>query len=44
MEEGLQKSLLLLIFSISESDPNVHSMMHQLFKTRDELLGQRETF
>jgi len=31
-------------FSISESDSNVHSMMHQLFKTNDELLEHRETF
>jgi hypothetical protein len=44
MVEGMQKSLLLLIFSISESDSNVHSMMHQLFKTNDELLEHRETF
>jgi len=44
MEEGMQKSLLLLIFSISESDSNVHSMMHQLFKSHDELLEHTETF
>jgi hypothetical protein len=44
MVEGMQKNLLLLIFSISESDSYVHSMMHQLFRTHDELLEHRETF
>jgi hypothetical protein len=44
MEEGMQNSLLLLTFSNSESDSNVHSMMRQLFKTHDELLEHRETF
>lgn len=32
------------LFSISESDSNIHSMMHQLFKTHDKLLEHRETF
>jgi hypothetical protein len=31
-------------FSISESDSNVHSMMHQLFKTHDVFLEHRRTF
>jgi len=44
MEEGTQKSLLLLTFSSSESDSNVHFMMHQLFKTHDELLEHMDTF
>jgi len=44
MEEGTQKSLLLLTFSSSESDSNVHFMMRQLFKTHDELLEHMDTF
>jgi len=44
MEKEMQKSLLLLTFSITESDPNVPSIMHQLFKTHDELLEHIETF
>lgn len=44
MEKGMQKSLLLLTFSITESDSNVPSIMHQLFRTHDKLLGHTETF
>lgn len=38
MEKGMHKSLLLLTFSITESDWNIPSIKHQLFKTHDELL------
>jgi hypothetical protein len=44
MEEGMWKSLLLLTFSISESDSNVCSLIHLLLETHDVLQEHTETF
>jgi hypothetical protein len=43
-KRNAEESAAVDFFSISESDSNVHSMIHQLFKTHDVFLEHRKTF